>query len=164
MGITRRDFLNGFLLAAGGSWVGAMSPLRVLRNLVGTASAGSVDVDLRALGGGNIPSAFMAAHWLRDERLTFSRTSVTVAPGGVDSTAGTFPIISETGSYDAIVVGGGLSGLSSAFHISLAKPNAKILILDEPTASLTDREVDSLFGVVKQIRLCGPSIRLDSNR
>ena len=36
--------------------------------------------------------------------------------------------------------------------------NLKVLILDEPTASLTAREVDRLFGVVASLRDRGTSV------
>lgn len=39
-----------------------------------------------------------------------------------------------------------------------------ILILDEPTASLTDREVDTLFGIVRKLRERGVSIIYISHR
>ena len=132
-GITRRDFLNGILLAAGGAAVGAMSPMRAFAHYApGTnwPADGSIGLDPRALSGGNVPSSFMAAHWLRDNRLTFSPGSVKVAASKVDPTKGTFPITPDTGQYDAIIVGGGLSGLSSAYHLLLTRPNAKILILE----------------------------------
>ncbi len=131
-GITRRDFLDGLLLAAGSALLTSLSPLDPFSGLIGTANASDPEINLdpRALSGGNIPSAFMAAHWLRDGRLTFSRKAVTVASSHVDPTGGIFPIIQDAGSYDAIIVGGGLSGLSSAFHLFLAHPNVKILILE----------------------------------
>jgi rhamnose transport system ATP-binding protein len=42
--------------------------------------------------------------------------------------------------------------------------NAKILILDEPTASLTDREVERLFGVIRGLRAEGAGIIYISHR
>jgi rhamnose transport system ATP-binding protein len=42
--------------------------------------------------------------------------------------------------------------------------DAKILIMDEPTAALTDREVDSLFAVIRQLRADGAGIIYISHR
>ena len=41
---------------------------------------------------------------------------------------------------------------------------AKILILDEPTASLTDREVDRLFGIVADLKAAGVGLLYISHR
>jgi rhamnose transport system ATP-binding protein len=42
--------------------------------------------------------------------------------------------------------------------------DAKVLILDEPTASLTDREVNNLFGVIRQLRSEGVGMIYISHR
>jgi rhamnose transport system ATP-binding protein len=42
--------------------------------------------------------------------------------------------------------------------------NAKILIMDEPTSSLTLREVDDLFGIVRQLRAAGTAVVFISHR
>ena len=42
--------------------------------------------------------------------------------------------------------------------------NAKILIMDEPTSSLTQREVDELFAIVRQLRASGTAIVFISHR
>ena len=42
--------------------------------------------------------------------------------------------------------------------------DAKILITDEPTASLTDREVESLFGVIRTLRAQGVGVIYISHR
>jgi rhamnose transport system ATP-binding protein len=36
--------------------------------------------------------------------------------------------------------------------------NARVLVMDEPTASLTDREIDRLLDVVRRLRACGAGI------
>ncbi|QYN36051.1 sugar ABC transporter ATP-binding protein [Pseudonocardia sp. DSM 110487] len=51
--------------------------------------------------------------------------------------------------------------------VSIAKAfahSAKILILDEPSAILTDREIDVLFGVVRSLRAAGVGIIYISHR
>jgi spermidine dehydrogenase len=132
-GITRRDFLEGVLIAAGGLAVLGSSPMRALAHYEPGATFppdGSVGTDPRVLRGGNLRAAFTPAHWLRDQRLTWSSNTVTVAPSAVDPTSGTFTIKADTGSYDLIVVGGGISGFSAAFFANKLKPSAKVLILD----------------------------------
>jgi hypothetical protein len=132
-GITRRDFLEGILIAAGGLAVLGSSPLRALAHYdPGTTfpGDGAIGVDPRVLRGGNLRDTFTPSHWLRDERLTWTANSVTVAPSSVDPTSGTFTIKADTGTYDMIVVGGGVSGFSTAFFANKLNPKAKILILE----------------------------------
>ena len=42
--------------------------------------------------------------------------------------------------------------------------NAKILVMDEPTAALTDTEIDELFSIIKQLREKGVGIVHISHR
>jgi len=44
------------------------------------------------------------------------------------------------------------------------KKNFKVLILDEPTSSLTDREVERLFGIVKELRDTGHAVIFISHK
>ncbi|WP_159730277.1 FAD-dependent oxidoreductase [Methylosinus sp. Ce-a6] len=123
--LARRDFLNGLLIAASGG---------VLRSVPAQALAsgscdGPIGLDPRALRGGNLPSTFAVSHWLRDGRLRFEKNSASLAPG-CDDLAGTFPIVDESGGFDAIVIGGGLAGLSAAYHLLRERPRARLLILE----------------------------------
>src|SRR5262245_45071371 len=83
-GISRRDFLNGALLAAGGAAVGHFYPMRAFAGTNDTCDGG-IGTDPRALRGGNVPSVFNVAHWLRDRRLTFGANTVTLAASNCDS-------------------------------------------------------------------------------
>jgi spermidine dehydrogenase len=82
--------------------------------------------DPRVLRGGNLPSAFMVAHWLRDSRLQFGPRQVTVSAG----CDGDFDIADDGAAFDVIIVGGGLSGLSAAFYLLRRRPDTSILVLD----------------------------------
>jgi len=124
-GIARRDFLNGLLIAAATGGV----PARALAALASGACDGPIGLDPRALRGGNLPSTFAVSHWLRDGRLTFEKDSVSLAPG-CDESAGAFPILDESAAFDAIVIGGGLAGLSAAHHLLRERPRARLLILE----------------------------------
>jgi hypothetical protein len=124
-GFSRRDFLNGALIAVGGSLAG-VSPMQAL---AANACDGPIGLDPRALRGGNLPSTFAISHWLRDGRLTFGKTSVTIAPG-CDEVSGSLAIDDDGERFDAIIVGGGLAGLSSAFHLLRARPSARVLLLE----------------------------------
>src|SRR5215469_17239760 len=106
-GVSRRDVLNGLLLAAGGGAVCQSVPLRALAG----QAFGDVDIgdDPRALRGGNLPSNFNVAHWMRDRRLTFAPGSVRLA-AGCDAFEGTFAVADE-GRFDVVIVGAGLAGL-----------------------------------------------------
>ena len=92
-GISRRDFLNGVLVASGAAIAGGLAPACThigsaagarLASPTAGPCAGPLGVDPRALHGGNVPSTFLVAHWLRDRRLVFSRDTVTLAPASCD--------------------------------------------------------------------------------
>ena len=128
--ISRRDVLNGILLASGGAAVRGSFPLRALaEEMKATACDGSIGADPRALRGGNLSSTFNIAHWMRDRRLQFEPGKVTLAPG-CDAFQGSFPICDEGEEFDAIIVGAGLAGLSSAFYLLRKRPKARILLLE----------------------------------
>jgi spermidine dehydrogenase len=122
--IQRRDFLNGVLLAAGAA---AMSPLSVFAQDRGGdeparpyfLERGITESDPRyyppSLTGmrGSHPGSFEPAHRMRDE-------------GGFEGGP-----VQDTGeAYDLVVVGGGISGLSSAFYYQKERPDARVLIVE----------------------------------
>jgi hypothetical protein len=131
-GIKRRDFLNGMLLAAGGAAVTTFSPFKAFASLPGAGECDdpTIGTDPRVTRGGNVEAVFNIGHWLRDGRLSFSQNSVKLANGACDSTQGNFPILTDNGNYEVIIVGGGLSGLSAAFYLEHRRPGTKVLILD----------------------------------
>jgi ABC-type sugar transport system ATPase subunit len=58
-------------------------------------------------------------------------------------------------------------GMAKKQMVEIAKAltfDAKILILDEPTASLTQREVDALFDVIRKLKARGIAIVYISHR
>jgi len=112
--IARRDFLNGAAVAIGAIGLGANA-------VAGRAFAADATIwpqdrpdyyppRLQGLRGSH-PGAFEAAHALRD-----GTPPAPVTP------------LAET--YDLIVVGAGISGLSAAWFWRARHPDAKILILD----------------------------------
>jgi spermidine dehydrogenase len=111
--IDRRDFLNGVAIGAA-ALSGGIAPA------MAAAAAGAPqdqpDYYPPALHGlrGSHPGSFETAHSLRDG--TFWNTAE--KPEDASTV------------YDLIVVGAGISGLSAAYFYRAAKPNAKILILD----------------------------------
>src|SRR5713101_3873291 len=128
--IQRRDFINGMLIAAGTAAVGSSLPMRMYAAGTTFPCDGPIGSDPNVLRGGNVPSVFNIAHWLRDDRLTFTRTSVVIASSPCDSFQGSKPIVADNGKYDVIIVGSGMSGCSAAFYITRQRPGTKILILD----------------------------------
>ncbi len=130
-GISRRDFMNGIMLAAGGVAVGGSFPMRAFASGTTFPCDGPIGSDPRVLRGGNRPAVFNIAHWLRDNRLTFkSNNSVSIANSPCDSYGGSQPILTDNGTYDVIIVGSGMSGCSAAYYLTKQRPGTKILILD----------------------------------
>jgi ABC-type sugar transport system ATPase subunit len=43
-------------------------------------------------------------------------------------------------------------------------PSAKVLIMDEPTASLTEREIETLFAIMRSLKAQGTAIIYVSHR
>jgi spermidine dehydrogenase len=132
--ITRRDFINGLMIAAGGAAVASSCPMQLFASGTTFPCDGAIGSDPRVLRGGNLPSVFNIAHWLRDNRLTFKTNSVVISSSPCDKFAGSQPILTDNGNYEVIIVGSGMSGCSAAYYITRNRPGTKILILDgQPT-------------------------------
>jgi len=129
-GIRRRDFINGMLIAAGTAAVGGSFPMRAMAGGATYPCDGAIGTDPNVLRGGNLPSVFNIAHWLRDGRLTFKTNSVLISSSPCDSYQGSEPLNADNGNYGVIIVGSGMSGCSAAFFITQRRPGTKILILD----------------------------------
>ena len=135
-GISRRDFINGMLVASGGAMASGLFPrgAEACVDIGKNVCDGSIGLDPRALRGGNVPTAFRVAHWLRDERLTFTTNTVKVKASACDTVKGNFPIEADNGNYDVIIAGSGMSGLAAAFYLTRRRPGTRILLLDVNTA------------------------------
>jgi len=109
--ITRRDFINGIAATAGA----AAMPWELLRGAPVTEKSGEYYPPALTGLRGSHPGSFETAHSLRD--------------GTFWESAGKPEDIGET--YDLIVVGGGISGLSAAhFYRKAVGDKARVLILD----------------------------------
>jgi spermidine dehydrogenase len=105
--IDRRDFLDG--VALGAATIAAGLPISAA-SAAAQDEAGYYPPLLTGLRGSH-PGSFEAAHGLRD--------------GDAQ------PPATPTGeTYDLIIVGGGISGLAAAWFTRQARPDARILILD----------------------------------
>jgi spermidine dehydrogenase len=105
--ITRRDFLDGVLMAGGSAALGGTSS--VLR----AQTAEQYPPALSGLRGSHVGS-FETLHRLREEGFWKSA-----------------PAPQRTGeSYDLVIVGAGISGLTAAYAYRKARPGASVLILD----------------------------------
>ena len=132
--IERRDFINGMLIAAGTAAVGSSFPMKMYAAGTTFPCDGPIGSDPRVLRGGNLPSVFNVAHWLRDARLTFKTSSVVISSSPCDSYQGSQPILADNGIYELIIVGSGMSGCSAAYYTTRQRAGTKILILDgQPT-------------------------------
>ena len=120
--IHRRDFINGMLIAAGTAAVGGSFPMRSYPAGTTFPCDGSIGSDPRVLRGGNLPSIFNIAHWLRDNRITFRTNSVLISHSSCDGFEGCQPIIADNGNYEVIIVGSGISGCSAAFYVTRQRP------------------------------------------
>jgi len=113
--ITRRDFLNGMAIGAGGVLASAWLPgmLDAQTAATGQDALGYYPPTLTGMRGSH-PGSFETAHAVRD--------------GDFWEKAGK-PV--DTGeNYDLIVVGGGISGLAAAYFYRKQTPSVRILILD----------------------------------
>jgi len=111
--ITRRDFLNGVAVTVAGSLL-APELARAAQQDFAPERAPDYYPPTRVGMRGSHPGSFEVAHQLRDRRQWDLAGAVNTA---------------ET--YDLVVVGGGLSGLSAAyFFLRDAGHSAKVLILD----------------------------------
>jgi spermidine dehydrogenase len=106
--IARRDFLQGAAMA---TLMGSAAPAAVAPE---PQNAPGYYPPARQGMRGSHPGAFEAAHEVRDGNFWSKATELE------DSRE----------SYDLVVVGGGISGLSAAYFYRAAKPGAKILILE----------------------------------
>src|SRR4029453_1469492 len=136
MAIRRRDFLNGMLLAAGGAAVSSFFPHALLAD----APVGP-DSDPRLRRGGNLPEVFTLGHWMRDGRLRFDNDKVELLPDS-DGRSGRFDIAEAGETYDTIVVGAGMAGLSAAYFVRAQRATAKVLVLDAQAAAGGNAGVD----------------------
>ncbi len=110
--IDRRDFLNGVAVGAAALSLTASDSAHASAPLP-QDQPGYYPPERYGLRGSH-PGSFETAHSLRD---------------GAFWKAAKKPEDAKT-VYDLIVVGGGISGLSAAYFFRKAKPNARILILD----------------------------------
>ncbi|MGH6888188.1 MAG: NAD(P)-binding protein [Rhizomicrobium sp.] len=109
--IARRDFLQGVAI---GVTLGGLAPELAQAAEREAQNAPGYYPPTRLGMRGSHPGSFEAAHELRDGDF-WSRTSSLVDTGEV---------------YDLVIVGGGISGLSAAWFYRAARPDAKILILE----------------------------------
>src|SRR4051794_35305080 len=110
--IDRRDFLNGVAVGA----TALSSGLARASSAIPSAPQEQRGYYPPALHGlrGSHPGSFETAHSLRDGTFWDHAEKPEDQPG----------------VYDLVVVGGGISGLSAAHFFRAAKPNARILILE----------------------------------
>jgi len=112
--ISRRDFLNGVAVVAAGALAAGGTRAAASPSVRETMKAKGVYPPLRTGARGSHPGSFEVAHQLgREGRRDF---------GAVQET--------DSGLYDLVVVGAGISGLSAAHFYRKQKPNARILLLD----------------------------------
>src|SRR5204863_3251507 len=111
--ITRRDFLNGVAVTAGASILPPHLAAALQHDLDPEKSPEYYPPALTGLRGSHV-GAFEVAHSLRD--------------GDFWQKAGKPAETGET--FDLIIVGGGISGLSAAYFFRKANPNARILVIE----------------------------------
>jgi spermidine dehydrogenase len=141
--IARRDFVNGILAGAGAALIGAASPATAQGPGDGFTGPGGVGDYARS--NGNTAQVVKAAHGLRDGRYE----AAIAAAARVDDV------------YDVVVVGGGISGLCAAYEIRRAKPDTRVLVLENHPVPGGEAKQNEL--VVDGVRLIGPQASNDTN-
>jgi spermidine dehydrogenase len=155
--ITRRDFVNASLIGAGASLLSAAAPAAAQGAQGGQAkppaggygpAGGAADRDLftgyggvgdYAMSNGNTKAVIDAAHGLRDGKYGAQPPSAT-----------------DTGeTYDLVIVGGGLSGLSAAYHYAKATGSAKRALILENHPIFGGEAKQNEF-IVNGVRLIAP--------
>ena len=111
--ITRRDFLDGVLISAAATTLPAASIATRPSADAPQDTPGYYPPLLTGMRGSH-PGSFEAAHALRDG--TFWESAP--PPSGAEQ------------DYDLVIVGAGMSGLAAAYFFRQARPQARILILD----------------------------------
>ncbi|MBX3161645.1 MAG: FAD-dependent oxidoreductase [Deltaproteobacteria bacterium] len=111
--LTRRDFLDGIAIAVGALACGKGGGDAGASDFAPERAPGYYPPALTGLRGSH-PGSFEYAHALRD--------------GNVWQQLGEPADVGET--YDLVVVGAGISGLSAAHYFRRARPGAKVLVLD----------------------------------
>jgi spermidine dehydrogenase len=109
--IARRDFLQGMAV---GVTLGGLAPELAEAAGQEAGNAAGYYPPTRMGMRGDHPGAFEAAHELRDGDFWNHASK----------------LIDDTDSYDLVVAGGGISGLSAAWFYRAANPGAKILIIE----------------------------------
>lgn len=110
--ITRRDFVNGTLVGVGASLLAMPVPLRA-QGLT-DAWTGYGGIGDYGLSNGNTAAVVNAAHGIRD--------------GRYESAIPRARLVDER--YGLVVVGGGFAGLAAAYEFKKARPNGRVLLLD----------------------------------
>ena len=110
--ISRRDFLNGVAIGIGGTLAAGWLS-RDLDTLLAQGQAGAYPPALTGLRGSHVGS-FEAFHSMRDG--AFWKGAAAPQDTGEE--------------YDLVVVGGGISGLTAAHVFRKARPDARVLVLD----------------------------------
>ena len=108
--ITRRDFLNGVAVGVGGAWLSSGLP----GDLGGVFAQGAAYPPALTGLRGSHQGSFETLHALRDTAFWTKAA----------------PPQDTREEYDLVVVGAGISGLAAAHYFKKARPDARILILD----------------------------------
>ncbi len=140
--ITRRDFVNGVLAGAGAALIA--SPITARAQGLTDAFTGYAGVGDYARSNGNTAAVVNAAHALRD--------------GRYEARIAAAPLVDDL--YDAVIIGGGISGMTAAYTIRKHNPNARVLIIENhpvPGGEAKQNEID-----VDGVRLFGAQASNDT--
>jgi spermidine dehydrogenase len=118
--ITRRDFVYGSSLLLGGAIIGSGNASNISKS--GGNYSFELGSDWYGPGGigdysqshGNTPGLIKTAHEIRSGRFKSSISSA----------------VESDDEYDLVIVGGGFSGLSAAYHFNRLNPSGRVLIID----------------------------------
>ncbi|MES2253774.1 MAG: NAD(P)-binding protein [Pseudomonadota bacterium] len=143
--IARRDFLQGAAITTLTAGLAPELAQAAEAEKLAQAAPGYYPPTKRGMRGSH-PGSFEAAHELRDGDFWNGATHLT-----------------DTGEeFDLVVVGGGISGLSAAYFYRQAKPNAKILILDNHDDFGGHAKRNEFHVAGKTLLLNGGTLEIDS--
>ena len=140
--VTRRDFIGGSLIGSGAALLATAAPSRYFSASAQTVAMPMTGLDQSWTGPSGIGDY---AGKNGNTHVVVNAAHGEIRNGSLDKRIANAPVVDEL--YDLVIVGAGISGLTAAYVFLDAKPDAKVLVLDQHEifggeAKQNDVEVD----------------------